>query len=403
MSNTFKTSTWMAKETLRYFETACVLPKQVNKHYAKEYTSTVMRPGTSINIPKPARFAVTSGATASFPDITEESVSLTVAQFNASFAPTSVEMTTAVSNDVFSERYLKPMAVALASKVDIDGYTAALTTVWNAVGTPATVPSAVSTVLDGKAKIKLMSAPKDEISVVLNPQAEAKLLDAMKGLLNPQTDIAKQYQTGNLGMAYGMKWNADELVGTRTVGTQGGTPLVNGATQTGASLITDGWSNSITNVLRAGDIFTVAGVYSVNPITKVSTGVLQQFVVTAAANSDGSGNSTPAISPSITTSGTLQTVTASPADNAAITVLGASAVVASSNLIFHRDALTLACIPMQTYGGLDKSAVEYDADTGIAIRFTQGMDVTNDKLLVRADVLFGWAVPRPEWACRVEG
>ena len=403
MANTFKTTTWMAKETLRHFETACTLPKHVNHYYAKDFTSQVMRPGTSISIPKPARFAVTSGATASFPDITEESVSLTVSQYNASFAPTSVEMTTAVSNEQFSERYLKPMAIALASKVDIEGFTAALTTVWNAVGTPATVPSAVSTVLDGKAKIKLMSAPKDDVAVVLNPQAEAKLLDAMKGLLNPTSDISKQYQSGNLGFAYGMKWNSDELVGTRTVGTQGGTPLVNGAAQTGASLVTDGWSNSITNVVRAGDIFTLAGVYSVNPVTKVSTGVLQQFVVTAAANSDGSGNATISISPSITTSGTTQTVSGSPADNAALTMLGASAVVSATNLIFHKDALTLTCIPMQTYGGLDKSAVEYDADTGIAIRFTQGMDVTNDKLLVRADVLFGWAVPRPEWACRIEG
>lgn len=404
MSNTFKTTSWMAKETLRHFETSCTLPKHVSKHYAKEYTNAVMRPGTTISIPKPARFAVTSGATASFPDITEESVDLTVAQYNTSFAPTSIEMTTAVSKDQFSERYLKPMAIALASKVDTEGYAAILTKVWNAVGTPATAPTAVSTALDGKAKIKLMSAPKEDLAVVLNPQAEAKLLDAMKGLLNPQSDIAKQYQSGNLGMAYGMKWNADELVGTRTVGTQGGTPLIDGASQVGASILTKGWSNSITNVIRAGDIFTIAGVYSVNPVTKVSTGVLQQFVVTANANSGAStGPATISISPSIVISGTTQTVSGSPADNAALTVLGASAVISATNLIFHRDALTLACIPMQTYGGLDKSAVEYDSDTGIAIRFTQGMDVTNDKLLVRADVLFGWAVPRPEWACRVEG
>lgn len=393
----------MAKETLRHFENSCTLPKHTNHYYAKEFTNSMVRPGTSISIPKPARFAVTSGAVASFPDITEESTSLTVAQYNSSFAPTSLEMSVSVSREQFSERYLKPMAIALASQVDAAGYTAALTTVYNAVGTPASVPSAVSTILNGKAKIKLMAAPKDDIAVVLNPQAEASMLDAMKGLLNPQSDIAKQYQTGNLGPAYGMKWNSDELVGTRTVGTQGGTPTVNGAGQTGASLVTQAWSNSITNVVQAGDIFTIAGVYSVNPVTKVSTGVLQQFVVTAAANSSGAGAATISISPSIVTSGTTQTVSASPGAGAAITMMGASAVTSATNLIFHKDALTLACIPPPTYGGLDKSAVEYDSETGIAIRFTQGQDITNDKLLCRADVFFGWAVPRPEWACRVEG
>jgi hypothetical protein len=207
-----------------------------------------------------------------------------------------------------------------------------------------------------------------------------------------------------MGTVIGMKWSMDQLVASRTVGAQGGTPLVNGASQTGATLACDGWSNSITGVLKAGDIFTMAGVYAVNPVTKQSTGRLQQFVVTADANSNGSGQiAALAISPSIVTSGTTQTVTASPADNAAMTVLGTGATVGVSNVLFHKDAFTLACIPMQTYGGLDKSAVEYDSDTGIAVRFTQGMDVTNDKLLVRADVLYGWAATRPEWATRIEG
>jgi hypothetical protein len=97
VSNTFKTTSWMAKEFLRHFENSNTFSKYVNKNYAKEYSNMTFRPGTSISIPKPARFAVTSGATASFPDITEESVSLTVSQYNASFAPTSVEMTTAVA------------------------------------------------------------------------------------------------------------------------------------------------------------------------------------------------------------------------------------------------------------------------------------------------------------------
>jgi hypothetical protein len=403
--STFKTTTWMAKEFLRHFENSNTFSKFVNKNYAKDYTNMTFRPGTTISIPKPARFAVTSGAVASFPALTEESVDLTVSQYNASFAPTSVEMTTSVSREQFSERYLKGMAVALASQIDKDGLALVTTSVANAAGTPGVTPSALSTYLTAKAIALEHGMPvDDQISCVVNPAAEASIVDALKGLFQSSSDIEKQYKQGKMGTVIGAKWSMDQLVAARTVGTQGGTPLVDGASQTGASLVTKGWSNSITNVIRAGDVFTIAGVYAVNPVTKLSTGRLQHFVATAAANSGAStGPATLAISPSITVTGTTQTVSASPADGAAITVLGATAAAAVSNVMFHKDAFTLACIPMQTYAGLDKCAVEYDPDTGIAVRFTQGMDVTNDKLLVRADVLYGWAATRPEWACRIEG
>jgi hypothetical protein len=37
----------------------------------------------------------------------------------------------------------------------------------------------------------------------------------------------------------------------------------------------DGWP---ANRVKAGDVFSIAGVNKVNPITKQDTGVLQQFV-----------------------------------------------------------------------------------------------------------------------------
>ena len=394
----------MAKETLRHFENSNTFSKFVNKYYAKEFTRTDFRPGTTITIPKPGRAAVTAGATATFPDWLEDSVTLTIGQYNSSFAPTSLEMSTSVSNDQFSERYLKPLAVALASQIDRDGLALAITTVANAAGTPGTTPSALSTFLTARAIALEHGMPADDqVSMVVNPAAEASIVDAAKGLFHGGKELEAQYREGKMGTALGMKWSMDQLVASRTVGTQGGTPLVNGASQSGASLITDGWSNSITNVVRAGDIFTIAGVYAVNAVTKQTLNRLQQFVVTASANSDGSGNATLSISPSIVATGTTQNVSNVPADNAAITVLGASGVSAVSNVGFHKDAFTLACIPMMTYGGLHRSSVEYDPDTGIAVRITQGMDVTNDKLLTRADVLYGWAATRPEWAYRVEG
>ena len=84
-----------------------------------------------------------------------------------------------------------------------------------------------------------------------------------------------------------------------TLGAGGGTPLVNGASQTGQSLITDGWPNS-TLVLKAGDIITLASIDQV-------------FTVAADGTSDGSGELTLTINPPIFAGG-------EPATNAAITV-----------------------------------------------------------------------------------
>lgn len=404
MSNTFKTTSWMAKETLRHFENANTFSKYVNKSYSDEFTKKDYRPGTSISIPKPARFAVTSGATASFPDLTEDNTSVTVAQYNASFAPTSVEMTVSVSRDQFSERYLKPMAIALASQVDKDGLDLVRTAVYNAAGTPGTAPNALSSFLNAKAIALEHGMPADnDVSVIVNPAGEASIVDALKGLFQSSSEIEKQYKEGKMGMAIGAKWSMDQLVVSHTAGAQGGTPLSNGATQSGASIITDGWTAAAANRLKAGDVITFAGVNAVNPVTKASTGRLQQFVVTADAASDGSGNLTVAISPSIVTSGTTQNCSTTVADNSAITVTAAASVVTANNVLFHKDAFSLVCLPMATFGGLDRSSVQTDPETGIAIRITQGMDVTNDKLLVRADVLYGWCAPRPEWASRVYG
>lgn len=84
----------------------------------------------------------------------------------------------------------------------------------------------------------------------------------------------------------------------RGIGT--GTPLVNGGSQTGYDLVTDGWTISQTGIVKAGDWLQL-GTGSTSRLYKVM----------ADANSDGSGNATLTLWPKLRSS---------PADNAAITV-----------------------------------------------------------------------------------
>ena len=79
-------------------------------------------------------------------------------------------------------------------------------------------------------------------------------------------------------------------------GSAGGTPLVNGGSQTGRSLVTDGWTVS-TAIFKAGDYLKLAGNDKV-------------YMITADVSSDGSGNATISIEPALVSS---------PADNAVVT------------------------------------------------------------------------------------
>ncbi len=79
-----------------------------------------------------------------------------------------------------------------------------------------------------------------------------------------------------------------------------GTPLVKGAGQSGDTLITDGWTPSVTGILKAGDWIQLGSASST-----------RLHKVLDDANSDGSGNATLTIWPNLRSS---------PADNAVITV-----------------------------------------------------------------------------------
>lgn len=88
--------------------------------------------------------------------------------------------------------------------------------------------------------------------------------------------------------------------GATAAGDATGTPLVNGADQTGSTLVIDGATVSTTDWLKAGDYFQLGSGSSAT-----------LHMVTQDADSDGSGNVTLEIFPAIRTA---------PADNAALTV-----------------------------------------------------------------------------------
>jgi hypothetical protein len=398
--NTLLTISMITKEALRILENNLAFTKRVNRQYDDKFAIEGAKIGYVVNARKPVRYVVTTGQALSIQDATETQVPVTLTtQDHVDFQFSSADL--ALSVDDFKNRFLTPAISALANKIDFSGLSL-YSQISNAVGTPGTVPNTLLTYLLAGVALDNNAAPQDEERhIVITPKMQAYIVDALKGLFQQASEIARQYIKGTMGISSGFNWAMDQNCPTHTVGPLGGTPTVNGAGQTGAALITQAWTAAAASRLNQGDVFTVAGVFGVNPQSRQSTGDLQQFVVTAPVSSDGAGAATIPISPSIITSGAYQTVTASPANAAALTILGAANTASPQGMAFHRDAFTLVTADLPVPKGVDMGSRVSDKQLGMSLRMVRAYDINTDQWPCRIDVLYGWATLRPELACRV--
>jgi hypothetical protein len=401
MANTLLNISMITLEALRLIENNLTFTKGVMREYDDSFGQSGAKIGDTLNIRKPARYIGRTGAALSTEDLTETSIPLQLnVQRGVDVVFTSKELT--LNIDQFKGRVLAPAVANIANGIDRDGITMAELATYNLVGTPGTVPNALLTYLQAGAKLDYMGCPRDgQRSVVIDPLQQATIVDALKGLFQSSDQIKDQYESGNMGRTAGFKWSMDQNIVAQTVGPLGGTPAVNGASQTGSSLVTNGWTAAAAARLNAGDVFTIAGVFSVNPQSRASTGQLQQFVVTAAVSSDASGNATIPISPAITPSGQFQNVTASPASGALLTVVGTAGTSYVQGLAYHKEAFTFACADLQMPKGVDMAARMSDPKLGMSLRLVRAYNINNDTFPCRFDILYGWKALYPEWSCRI--
>ncbi len=402
-TNTMLTATVIAREALRILTNNIVFSKKINRAYEKEWGKTVngYKKGATINIRQPARFTVNSGPNLNAENFTENYTTLTINnQHHVDVQFSTVDLTLNLSE--FSERVLKPQMVALANYIDNQAMLSIHSQVYNLIGTPGQTPNSFRSIGNAMQRLNEEAAPTgDDISCLLNPAAEIALADAVKGTFDKQS-VGEAFRKGYLTSIAGADLFLSQGIPNHQVGALGGTPVVNGASQTGSSLVTNGWTASVTGILNAGDVFTIPGVYAVNPLTQQSTGALRNFVVTATVNSDAGGNVTIPIYPAITTSGAYQTVTASPASGAAITVIsGAANSIYPQNLIFHKDAFAFASLPLEEIRGVQMYAQVQDE--GLTLRMVQQYQIGTDVIPCRMDVLWGINTVFPQLAARITG
>lgn len=316
-----------------------------------------------------ASTAITAG------DVTEQSQTINLLEYFADRKSISAKTSTfELAN--FQTQYIDPMAAGLAKSFDdfclnraCGGFAA------NASGDETSNPITVASILAGRTKCMDNLCPDDTLNLVFGTVTEAALLSKTEyaskdyGEGNPQAVEAARLTT-KYRMAHYMSQHAgqDHAAGTIT-----GTPVVNGGSQEGSSLVMDGFSSS-TRYLNRGARFTIGGLSNAYTL---SADVLVSATGTA----------------TLTMNTSLES---SPSDGAAIAF-----APAKNTLLFHPDGVIGAVVAPPPLLGAT-SAVESFGGLSVRVSLESSFDATagasSDILM---DFYAGTEVTQPEFGCIV--
>ena len=422
MANTLLTISKITNEALMVLENELTFSSEVDRNYDDQFAVVGAKIGATVNVRRPGRFIGTTGPALNVEDLNETSVPVTLStQFHVDTQFTTQDL--ALSLDMFSDRILKPAVAAIANKIDFDGTTTAALNTANIVGTAGTPPTGLLTYLNAQAFLDSEGAPRDgRRSCIVEPFTSATIVDSLKGLFVPTSQISSQYTKGLMGRdSGGMNWKLDQNIVSQTFGnftTATVTASVNTTTATG--FLTSGWASSSTITLtaantgtinlNAGDTFTIAGVFAVNPQNRQAYGTnkLRSFVVKSAVSVASGSSVSVTVSPAIISGGQFQNVSIpTTSSTAAVAFFGSqynasgNGIVSPQNIVMHKNAYTLAMADLELPEGVHFAGRASDKEIGLSMRVVRQYTINNDSIPTRVDVLYGWAPLYQELACRV--
>lgn len=396
MANSILTPTAVTRKCLQVLHQKLNFIGRINRSYDNSYAQEGAKIGDSLKIRLPNEYTVRTGINMSTQDVTESSVTLTMATVKGvDLNFTSQELL--LSIDDFSERIIDPAMAVLAANIEADALNM-YQDVYNLYDGDAAAFSFTS-MTTGRQILTDNLAPSSQRTMTLNTNHCTKYLIDTKGLFHSSEEISSQYREGKVGQTSGFDGIYENtLLTAHTTGTAAKTTTytVNGAVTTNGStsvVVATG-----TTTFKKGDVFTVVGCNRVHPETKVTTGVAQQFVVTADyAGGAGTLNFAPAI---YTSTGRQNVVAAGMANGAAITKVGAGASeTLVQSLAFHKNAFAFVTADLPLPNGRDWARRE--TIDGITVSLIRDFTVADRSFPCRLDVLYGYKAIRPQLAARI--
>jgi len=412
-SNIYNLSSLVGQGVVASLTADSVLLPACSTDYNKDFIQRKYTPGLSLTINKGPQFSVTSGQIAAVQAVEFDSTSVTVVQYNEAISLGSLEQEYQLDKDYDMMRLGQDMGRRMLREAERIGFQTIATYAGNYVGSPGAEPGAMRLFGRASALMDDALAPAEDRFCFFSPMAQVELLDAMKGLENPGSEISNQFFRGKLKKLGNVNYASTPSIYRATLGSAtNSTPLVNGALTDGASTMSmDGLSAS-TATIKKGTHFTlgVAGtstaVYAVDPETKAVLPYLKMFTVTADATGSGSAITSLAFSPTIRgTASQHQNVSQLPPDNCEITLsLGSvsSGQTYAENVMFQKKTVQL--IGLDLPAARSKGTHTFADYNGLSIRTGVGAwDPIGDREILRVDAAFAFVVTRPSHATVIMG
>lgn len=409
MANNFKFIDMVAREALAVAHEKTAFIGTTDRQYDDSFGKSGAKIGSSLRIRNPNQYTRRQGSRVmDVQDQNEAVQTITVATqdgVDMRFNSSELALDTDSVNDVaaFSKRYIVPAISSLISGIEADYLAYATKQTYNVAGTAGTAISNLDVPGRARAKLNQGLAPKDSNRAIqMDSVTMAGLVSGTAAYFAPNGDISKQFREGQVARTAMADYYENERVWT----------LTNIADVTGtvdaASLVTDGGTllDMHTTVASpaVGCVFTVAGVYACHPETKAAYSNLQQFTVTAT-----SAGGAVSISPATYFTGARKNISTSTGadvavatfNSAALTFVGAASTSYAQSLMYHKEAFQFitADLPLMD----DAHKCTRRVQDGLSLRVWQASDIRNDEMLMRIDLLYGFAALRPAWACRMIG
>tara|TARA_R110000868_G_scaffold6760_1_gene37752 strand:+ start:575 stop:1816 length:1242 start_codon:yes stop_codon:yes gene_type:complete len=409
MSNLFKVTDLVAKESLRIAHEKLQFIGTVDRQYDASFSFNSSRPphGQTLRVKSPNMYTRRQGSRVmAVQDQTEVTQTITVAtQDGVDMRFNSAELVQSVANDGafdnLSKNYIEPAVAVLCSGIEADFIASCTKATYQVAGTAGVALTDLVAVGAARAKLNQQLAPKDGNRYIqCDSIAMGGMVNGLKGLFQDSAQIKDQYREGMMGRTAMADWYENDRMWTLPNSADVAAEINAGTLTSGITQLTvDGLSVAPV----AGMVFTIEGTYDVHPETKTAYAHLKQFVCSA-----GCTTTNLVFTPAVIydTTDPRQNCSGAPTNDDNIDFVGLISTNYVQQLMYHKEAFQFVTADLPILDDAQKCVVRgpLAGDKGnLSLRVWMASDIRNDELLMRLDILYGTAALRPEWASRIIG
>lgn len=412
MANLFLNTSWISLEVLRLLVNKLTVAEYFNTEYEKDFKQE-FAVGAQIQVKFPQKFTIRNGLGYAPQGINRIATTINLDQpFGLDFEFDDYEKAVKAerSEREIREQYLEPAAAQLGQEIDSRCAQFAYQNASNIApgGVLGTDPTSVTSYYGARRRLMEKAAPPGKRCMLISSSMMANFGANITTFFHPADELSSMFKEGSLGRAAGFDWYESNSLYAHTAGTWAGAVTVNGAGQTGTSLLMNFTAGDTVNV---GDKFSVANMNAVNPMTRRTAGPLtaQQFTVTMPLTALGGGVDTVNFLPAIYGPGSVyQNVDVLAVNTAALTLWPGTGTpngkVGTVGLALTKFAFALVGAKLYSPKSVEVCSQKQDPQTGLAVRFVKAWDAVRSMQIHRFDMVIGQGnLYQDNGACVVPG